>query len=224
MPETHKPNEHEVIIIEDETLQQGFTQIPNAILRRPDVTAGAKITYMALLSYAWQKDSCFPGQDTLALDTGVGKRSVVRYLQELQAIGLLEIKRRGLGLTNVYIIKKTLGTSRSAKLALQEMPKKTHPEVPNWHPKEYEEEEDEERITLSNIRRNINSRPIVDETPGSNSASHPVAPSRTEAPEPSQEPLERITKPNSRLLSTVDDNGVTPYRNGVAPHAEQQRR
>jgi len=177
MPETQRPNEHEVIIIEDESLQQGFTQIPNAILRRPDVTSGAKITYMALLSYAWQKDSCFPGQETLALDTGVGKRSVIRYLQELQAVGLLEIKRRGLGLTNVYVLKKIAGTSRSAKLALPEMPKTTHPEVPNWHPKEDKDKEDEERINHSNIRMANRSNIRVDNSVH-NSASHPINPPR----------------------------------------------
>lgn len=172
MPETHRPNEHEVIIIEDESLRQGFTQIPNAILRRPDVTSGAKITYMALLSYAWQKDSCFPGQETLALDTGVGKRSVIRYLQELQGAGLLEIKRRGLGLTNVYVLKKISGIPRSANLAHQEMPKTTHPEVPNWHPKEYEDKEEEDE-NYSNIRMRTRTDFSVD-----NSQSQSVTPSR----------------------------------------------
>jgi len=172
LPETHRPNEHEVIIIEDESLRQGFTQIPNAILRRPDVTSGAKITYMALLSYAWQKDSCFPGQETLALDTGVGKRSVIRYLQELQGVGLLEIKRRGLGLTNVYVLKKIFGIPRSANLAHQEMPKTTHPEVPIWHPKEYEDKEEEDE-NYSNIRMRTRTDFSVD-----NSQSQPVTPVR----------------------------------------------
>jgi len=108
---------------------------------------------MALLSYAWGKDRCFPGQETLAHDVGAGKRSVIRYLQELQEVGLLEIKRRGLGLTNVYILKKIAVTSRSAKMALQEMPKTTPPEMPEWHSEEYKEEEYEERINVSNIRK-----------------------------------------------------------------------
>src|SRR5438270_13768502 len=90
------------IVIEDEALRAGFTQIPNAILRRPHLSAGAKLTYMGLLSYAWQDGSCFPGQDRLAHDLGLGRRSIVRYLQELQESGLLIVERRGLGLTNVY--------------------------------------------------------------------------------------------------------------------------
>jgi ElaB/YqjD/DUF883 family membrane-anchored ribosome-binding protein len=130
----------EVIVIEDEALAQGFTQIPNTVLRRKDLSAGAKLTYMVLLSYAWEKGSCFPGQERLAEDIGAGKRSVIRYVQELQETGLLEIKRRGLGKTNVYILKR-LHKPRSAKLAFQEVPKTTHQEVPNLHLEEYSVEE-----------------------------------------------------------------------------------
>lgn len=152
MPNEPDHTEQDVIIVEDETLRAGFTQIPNAILRRPDVSAGAKLTYMALLSYAWQQGSCFPGQDRLAEDTGAGKRSVVRYLQELQVAGLLVVKRRGLGRTNIYTLPKLSGTSRSANLALQEMPKTTHQEVPNWHTKNTQKK-NTQKEKISNIRK-----------------------------------------------------------------------
>jgi len=62
----------------------------------------AKLTYALILSYAWQKDYCFPGQETLARDLEVSTRSVIEYLKELQARGLIRIQRRGLGKTNVY--------------------------------------------------------------------------------------------------------------------------
>ena len=54
------------IIVEDDALRGGFTQIPNSILRRTDINTGAKLTYMGLLSFAWQGDRCFPGQPRLA--------------------------------------------------------------------------------------------------------------------------------------------------------------
>ncbi len=94
------------IFIEDETLRAGFTQIPNSILRRPDISPGAKLTYMVLLSYAWQEGSCFPGQERMAEDAGVTDRSIRTYLKELEAKGLLFIKRRGLGKTNLYFLPK----------------------------------------------------------------------------------------------------------------------
>jgi hypothetical protein len=134
MNERH--NTQDVIIVEDETLREGFTQIPNALLRRSDLSPGAKLTYMALLSYAWQQGQCFPGQDRLAQDLGAGKRSVIRYLQELTEARLLKVQRRGLGQTNLYILLRfTTSTDnnrpvRSAKLAHPEMPKATLPEMP----------------------------------------------------------------------------------------------
>jgi len=55
-----------------------------------------------LLKYAWNNNACFPGQLTLAEDMGAAERSVRTYLKELETAGLLEIKQRGLGKTNLY--------------------------------------------------------------------------------------------------------------------------
>ena len=83
----------------------GFTQVPNVILKSADLSVGAKLAYAMLLSYAWQNDFCFPGQDTLAEDMGSGKRSVVRYIDELERNGFIAIKRQGLGKPNVYTLR-----------------------------------------------------------------------------------------------------------------------
>jgi biotin operon repressor len=86
----------------DAVTARGFTQVPNFLLRSSKLSAGDKITFAMLLSYAWQNDYCFPGQDRLAHDMGLDERSVRRHLKSLQAVGLLVIQRRGLGKTNVY--------------------------------------------------------------------------------------------------------------------------
>ena len=83
----------------------GFTQVPNAILKTPNLTSHAKLTYAMLLSYAWQNDHCFPGQERLAKDMGAGKRSVARYIDELQTKGYIKVKKRGLGKPNLYEIR-----------------------------------------------------------------------------------------------------------------------
>jgi len=90
------------IVIEDEGLRLGFTQLPNYLFQVRGLSHSAKLTYALILSYAWQKDYCFPGQETLARDLEVSTRSVIEYLKELQARGLIRIQRRGLGKTNVY--------------------------------------------------------------------------------------------------------------------------
>src|SRR6202047_2248410 len=84
------------IIGADPVTRHGFTQVPNFILTKKDLSVGAKLAYAMLLKYAWDNDACFPGQMKLADDMGAGERSVRTYLKELEAAGLLEIKQRGL--------------------------------------------------------------------------------------------------------------------------------
>ena len=89
----------------DPIARHGFTQIPNFILRDPDLSPNAKTTYGLLLSYAWHNNLCFPGQERLAEQMGTHVATVSRAITELEACGLIEIERRGQGKTNVYTIK-----------------------------------------------------------------------------------------------------------------------
>src|SRR3984957_6614837 len=84
----------------DAASMMGFTQVPNFLLKSRKLSAGDKMAFAMLLSYAWQNDFCFPGQIRLGQDLGLDERSVRRHLKSLESIGLLAIKRRGLGKTN----------------------------------------------------------------------------------------------------------------------------
>lgn len=167
------PDPEQTIFVEDETLRQGFTQIPNAILRRSDLSPGAKLSYVMLLSYAWHKDSCFPGQDTLAEDMAVSTRSVITYLKELQQVGLLIVKRRGLGLTNLYFLPKY--NTRSENLALPEVQETTSQEVQNLQTKNMNMKNTQIKKGDSKFRRVIQpyiediARELADEAPLSSS-------------------------------------------------------
>ena len=86
----------------DPVTRHGFTQVPNFILKSDALSPGAKLTYAMLLHYAWQNDYCFPGQERLAKDMGAGKRSVIRFMAELERAGFVAVQRRGLGQTNLY--------------------------------------------------------------------------------------------------------------------------
>jgi hypothetical protein len=88
----------------DLATQRGWTGVPNFILECKEITIGAKITYAMLLKYAREMDECFPGQDRLAKDMDNGRRSVVRYIAELESVGLVTIKRRGQGRPNLYTV------------------------------------------------------------------------------------------------------------------------
>ena len=90
------------IIGADPVTRHGFTQVPNVILKSDVISPGAKLTYSMLLHYAWQNNYCFPGQERLATDMGVGKRSIIRFMAELERAGFIAVTRRGLGQTNLY--------------------------------------------------------------------------------------------------------------------------
>ena len=96
----------------DPVTAQGWTLVPNLILKRASVSAGAKLVYALLLSYAWHNDCCFPGQRRLAEDCGRTQGWVSQQMRELRAKGFLSIERRGQGKTNVYTLKYRVQTRR----------------------------------------------------------------------------------------------------------------
>ena len=103
--------------------EKGFTQVTNAILRSKKISMGAKMTYAALLSYAWQSDFCFPGQQRLGDDIGVTRQTANEYIQELKTKGFVKITRKGQGRPNVYELKVRRGEScRAPDILFSEIP------------------------------------------------------------------------------------------------------
>ena len=88
----------------DPVVREGFTQVPNFILRNGALSVGAKVVYAMFLSYAWHNDSCFPGQERLASDMGMTRPRVTQLIAALERAGLVSIQRRGQGKTNLYKI------------------------------------------------------------------------------------------------------------------------
>ncbi len=92
------------IVILNEALKHGFTQLPNYVLKEKRLSFGAKLTYAVLLSYAWAKDSCFPGQERIAQELSTSERSIRRFLVELKDSGFIDWKQQGLNKPNIYYI------------------------------------------------------------------------------------------------------------------------
>jgi DNA-binding MarR family transcriptional regulator len=88
----------------DAATRGGFTQVPNFLLKSKTLSAGDKLAFAMLLSYAWQNDHCFPGQKRLADDMGLHETNVRKHLKSLESNGLLSITRRGQGKTNIYTL------------------------------------------------------------------------------------------------------------------------
>lgn len=96
--------EKHTIVVLNEALKHGFTQLPNYILKDSKLSFGAKLTFAVLLSYAWQEDSCFPGQERMAKDLSTSDRSIRTFLSELKERGFVDWKRQGLNKPNIYYI------------------------------------------------------------------------------------------------------------------------
>src|SRR5665213_2308707 len=99
----------------DAASTMGFTQVPNFLLKSKQLSSGDKMAFAMLLSYAWQNDYCFPGQRRLAEDLGLDERSVRRNLKSLEVNGLLSIKQRGLGKTNMYELNLTVTSNARSR-------------------------------------------------------------------------------------------------------------
>ncbi len=94
----------EQIIVENEMLRAGFAALPYVVLRDTRLSVGARLAYSVLLSYAWQEEACFAGQQKMANDMGVSERHLRRFLGELEDLGYVRMKRQGLNKPNLYYI------------------------------------------------------------------------------------------------------------------------
>ena len=93
----------------------GFTQVPNFILTNSTIGVGAKLTYAMFLHYAWNNNSCFPGQDRLAEEIGMSRPRVNEFIKELERAGFITITRRGQGKTNLYRLKFAVHPKEQSK-------------------------------------------------------------------------------------------------------------
>ena len=92
------------IVVLNEAIKHGFTQLPNYVLKDKTLSFGARLAYAVLLSYAWQEERCFPGQQRMAEDLGTSDRSVRTFLNELKERGYIDWKQQGLNRPNIYYI------------------------------------------------------------------------------------------------------------------------
>jgi DNA-binding transcriptional MocR family regulator len=111
-----------------------FAPIPNTILRRTDLSHGAKLCCARLIQYAGKNNQAFPKLPTLAEELGMSVRAVQRFLTELESHGLIQTQRRGRGQSNAYVLDKSILIHRqyfdTPKVAHLDTPKLAHPDVP----------------------------------------------------------------------------------------------
>jgi len=67
---------------------EGYCVVPAAVMRNPDISAGAKSLY-SLLRYYAEHHGFFPGKGELAANLGVTLRRVNKWMKELIDAGLV---------------------------------------------------------------------------------------------------------------------------------------
>jgi hypothetical protein len=79
-----------------------FVQTPVSVVRCRTLTPVQKTTYDVLCSYADATGTAYLGQARLAAEVGCSERTVRDAVHILVAAGLVAVRRRGQGLTNLY--------------------------------------------------------------------------------------------------------------------------
>lgn len=81
-----------------------FTMIENKIIRHGELTIYHKMTFIALCSYANDKNICFPSYETIAGVVGCSRRKVIDIIKELVALRLIKKHSGGKHSSNEYEI------------------------------------------------------------------------------------------------------------------------
>ena len=96
----HASEPASLVVVEPTT----FTPIPDAIMRRRDLSLGARILYGRLRRYG-MGGRCNPSVETLALELAKSPRQVQRYLRQLERVKLINTKKgRGRTKTSNYTV------------------------------------------------------------------------------------------------------------------------
>jgi hypothetical protein len=92
-----------VMLSYDTTLDPGhYSKISTAFMRDPRYPVTVKALYVLLLGYAVQFVVVEPGQARLCKELAISEKTLRAAIDVLEKAGLLAVRRRGQGLTNVY--------------------------------------------------------------------------------------------------------------------------
>lgn len=87
-----KQDKTKIVQIWGEILDEGFTSVPNILLRyRSQIGLKPKhiMLIIDIMSFKWDSSSPFPSYSTLSVRAGIEERSIKRITQDLEELGLL---------------------------------------------------------------------------------------------------------------------------------------
>ena len=95
----------------------GFAMTYHVVTLDPQLSDGALRTYLLYLSYAQQKVTCWPSEQTIATERGKSTGTIQRHNAELENLGYITRQSRGKGKTWLTIIEDVTQIPRLQELA-----------------------------------------------------------------------------------------------------------
>ncbi len=81
-----------------------YVNVPIPFLKDRRLTPIQKIVMVALKSYDWSGNGCYPSHETLARDLTISRRTVMRTIAALVRAGFVVVSKRPGGTTNYYTL------------------------------------------------------------------------------------------------------------------------
>ena len=197
----------------NDTQHNGFTQVPNAILKDTTLSVDARMLYSILLSYCWQKGFCFPSYDTLMRDMQCHSQALRSYIKELITHGLITVVRRGQGKSNQYVLSHRITADTPEPVSTQagrEEPSSaniTEPVLCPSQPEEYITQKDEEKDP-SKIRTAKKEETDYVNPMGTAVNAYGVEQQRTQ--EPSEDPTQERAGENNKRKDGISEERRRP--------------
>jgi len=191
-----QPDREPLVQYEDLEQATGFTQISNAVLRcYPELSDGEKMTYAVLKSFAYVGPETFVGEETLARARDVTVSTISRHIQRLVEVGLVKVRRRGQGKTNIWII------TRIPRNKLEEY-------IQQWRPNLTIQRSRKTPSQDSQTRSSQDSQTKTSQNPQIKNAQDPQA-EEEQPEEDEEEPQGRSNRPRNGSSSTGKDTSTT---------------
>jgi hypothetical protein len=194
---------------------RAFVKLPVAIIERPGLSMGAKMTFAVMRFHARQRSFCTVGFSTLAKRIHRSENRIRCYIRELEHAGVVRSQRHGQGRVNTYFLSDIEGIRviPEPQFVQVQEPQKAHVEL---------EEEQLDRRGNSNLREDCPIALVVDEPIPTPATPAPSLPMRPVTPDPAREVLLRyaidlgremrdtasVTATTTRLTNTYRRSGL----------------
>lgn len=100
------------------TEHEGWSVVPNWVIRSERLHGTEKLLYIALLNRANKRGECWPSLSTLCTDVDVSRRTVIEKMKRLESLGLVQKVNRkdgdGAATNNLYRVSTWEGGADSA--------------------------------------------------------------------------------------------------------------